>query len=72
MCFQSYEANKVAQLAAQMEKVEMIAKKREEEANKLKETLEQRMESHIENREAHINSLKEKVKDHVSLRSLTV
>ena len=48
----------------------MIAKKREEEANKLKKELEERMESHIENREAHINSLKERVKDHVSSMSL--
>ncbi|KAJ1521615.1 hypothetical protein ONE63_003263 [Megalurothrips usitatus] len=62
----SFEASKVAHLAATMEKIEIIAKKREEATNKRKEALDQRMERSLENREAHINSLKEKVKDHVS------
>ncbi|KAE8749526.1 hypothetical protein FOCC_FOCC003791 [Frankliniella occidentalis] len=59
----SYEANKMAQLAAQMEKIEIIAKKREEEVSKRKEALDKKIESAVEKRDAHISSVKGKAKE---------
>ncbi|KAK3912721.1 Stathmin-3 [Frankliniella fusca] len=61
----SFEANKIAQLAAQMEKIEIIAKKREEEVSKRKEALDKKIGNAVEKREAHITSVKEKAKEQV-------
>lgn len=67
---QSLEANKMAQLAAKLSKIEEATKKKDEKncefINQTKDALEQKMESHTENREAYISELRAKLKEHVS------
>ena len=61
----------MAVLAAKMSKIEEASKKKDEQANNFilqtREALEQKMETHIEKREAYINDLKSKLKDHVCI-----
>lgn len=57
------------------EKISMAEKKRQEIektfVNKTKENLDHKMEESQEKREAHMASLKTKLKDHVSLLNLS-
>jgi len=66
---QSIEANKMATLAAEMEKIELATKKREEQSiafmAQTKEALDQRIQSSEERREAYLGTLKAKLKEHV-------
>ena len=59
----------MATLAAKLSKIEEASKKKDEQNNvfitQTKEALDQKMENHIEKREAYISDLKTKLKDHV-------
>lgn len=65
----SLEANKMATLAAKLSKIEEASKKKDEQnivfINQTKEALEQKMENHIEKREAYITDIRTKLKDHL-------
>jgi len=65
---QSLEAEKLATLAEKMRRVEEATKKKEQEEKTFihaaKETLEQKMGAHIENRESKISGLKAKLSNH--------
>lgn len=66
---QQLELNKVAALSAQIMKIEEASRKKEEQTTSFisttREALEQKMETHIGKREAYINELKTKMKDHI-------
>lgn len=68
---QSYEAQKLSQLADKWSRIDEASQKRSEFNNNFiaqtKEQLEKKMEVITENRESHINTLRAKLKDHVSL-----
>lgn len=59
----------MAALAAMMSKIEEASKKKDEQTSafivQTKEALDQKMDTHVEKREAYINDLKAKLKDHV-------
>lgn len=61
----------MATLAAKLSKIEEASKKKDEQNNvfisQTKEALDQKMENHIEKREAYISDLKNKLKDHVCI-----
>nr|CAD7401365.1 unnamed protein product [Timema cristinae] len=63
------EANRMAQLAVKMSKIEEASKKKDDQAHQFisqtREALEQKMETHEEKREAYISDLKAKLKDHL-------
>ncbi|XP_075212322.1 stathmin isoform X2 [Lycorma delicatula] len=65
----SLEANKMATLAAKLSKIEEASKKKDEQNSvfitQTKEALEQKMENHIEKREAYITDIRTKLKDHL-------
>ncbi len=67
---QSFEASKRNSLSSRFEKFsESLKKKEEEEQEKMKqqkEKLEKELELHNEKREAYLNEIKSKLKDHVS------
>lgn len=69
--FQSLEANKVLTLINKLSKIEEASKKKDEQENifvtQTREALDQKMESHIEKREAYLGDLKAKLKDHVCI-----
>ena len=60
----------MAQIAAKLSKIEEASKNKDEQMSEFiaqtKEALEQKMESHIEKREAYLTDVKAKLKDHVS------
>lgn len=60
----------MANLAAKLSKIEEATKKKDEQMsvfiNQTKEALDQKMETHIEKRDAFISDMKTKLKDHVS------
>lgn len=71
--FQNLEANKMAALAVKMQKIEDASKKKDEQTSQFisqtKEALDQKMEIHVEKREAYISDLKTKMKvDNVFFR----
>jgi hypothetical protein len=67
--WQSLEAGRLVALSEKFRRIEEAAKKREEEEtnfiNSTKENLEQKMETHIGNRETLISDLKSKLNNHV-------
>lgn len=64
----------MATLAAKLSKIEEASKKKDEQNNvfisQTKEALDQKMENHIEKREAYISDLKNKLKDHVCIDTI--
>lgn len=66
---QSLGANKMAALQAKMQRIEEASKKKDEQTNQFiaatKEALDQKMEVHVEKREAYISDLRTKLKDHI-------
>lgn len=69
MDFQNLEANKMAAINAKMAKIEEASRKKDEQTSSFivntKEALDAKMETHIEKREAYINDLKKKMKEHL-------
>lgn len=67
---QSVEASKRSSLNSRFEKLELTLKKKDEEELKKtkeqKEKLDKKLELHNEKREAYLNEIKSKLKDHVS------
>lgn len=67
---QSFEASKRSSLNSRFEKFEEALKKKEEEemmkSQKQREKLDKKLEEHNEKREAYLNDIKSKLKDHVS------
>ncbi|XP_026468690.1 tropomyosin-1 isoform X3 [Ctenocephalides felis] len=65
----SLEANKMAAITAKMAKIEEASRKKDEQTSSFivntKEALDAKMETHIEKREAYINDLKKKMKEHL-------
>jgi stathmin len=66
---QQLESNKIAALAAKMQKIEDASRKKDEQTSQFisatRDALEQKMENHTEKREAYITDLKTKLKDHI-------
>ncbi|XP_063918058.1 myosin-9 isoform X3 [Zophobas morio] len=66
---QQLESNKIAALAAKMQKIEEASRKKDEQTSQFisatREALEHKMENHTEKREAYITDLKTKLKDHI-------
>lgn len=66
---QSLEATKMAALQAKMQRIEDASKKKDEQTHQFitatKEALDQKMEVHVEKREAYIADLRTKIKDHI-------
>lgn len=63
---QQLESNKIAALAAKMQKIEDASRKKDEQTSQFisatRDALEQKMENHTEKREAYITDLKTKLK----------
>lgn len=70
------ESEKLASLQEKFKKIDEAAKFRAEEENNFinatKETLEQKMKVHIDNRETYISDLKVKLSNHVRARTISV
>lgn len=66
---QSLEASKMAAIAQKMQKIEEASRIRSEQTNNFivttKEALDAKMETHEEKREAYINELRARLKDHL-------
>lgn len=66
---QSLEASKMAAIAQKMQKIEDASRVRSEQTNNFivatKEALDAKMDSHEEKREAYINELRARLKDHL-------
>ncbi|XP_046676974.1 uncharacterized protein LOC124365083 isoform X5 [Homalodisca vitripennis] len=64
----SLEASKIASIAAKLAKIEEASKKKDEQTSvfitQTKEALDQKMETHVEKRDAYISAFKTKLKDH--------
>ena len=70
LSLQSVEASKRSSLNSRFEKLELSLKKKGEEelerTKQQKEKLDKKLEIHNEKREAYLNEIKSKLKDHVS------
>uniref|UniRef100_A0A1B6LG97 Stathmin n=1 Tax=Graphocephala atropunctata TaxID=36148 RepID=A0A1B6LG97_9HEMI len=64
----SLEASKIASIAAKLSKIEEASKKKDEQTSvfitQTKEALDQKMETHVEKRDAYLSIIKTKLKDH--------
>lgn len=70
----SLEAHKLASIAAKMSRIEETSRKRDELNTAFitatRDSLDAKMNNSEEKREAHISELKNKLKDHVSIKQL--